>query len=169
MANKATQSEPTEALNYKQIKELLELVHRLGLGEVELQSGEFRLRISGGRPAAVASTSADESAAAAAETLRAAGAPIPVAAPATQAEDTSRYTKVTAPMIGTFYRSPAPDSPSFVELGDQVDENTVLCIIEAMKLMNEIKAETRGVVRKILVENGQPVEYGQPIFLIEPL
>ncbi len=71
-------------------------------------------------------------------------------------------------MVGTFYRSSAPGSPSFVQVGDRVQENTVMCIIEAMKLMNEIKAEMAGTVRDILVENGNPVEYGQPIFVIEP-
>lgn len=75
---------------------------------------------------------------------------------------------IKSPMVGTFYRAPSPDKPPYVEVGDFVEENTVLCIIEAMKLMNEIKAECRGKVAKILVENGQPVEYGQHIFLIEP-
>jgi len=75
---------------------------------------------------------------------------------------------IRSPMVGTFYRSPAPDAASFVDMGDDVKENTVLCIVEAMKLMNEIKAETRGTVVKILVENGQPVEYNQPMFHIKP-
>lgn len=75
---------------------------------------------------------------------------------------------ITSPMVGTFYRAPAPDAPPFVEVGDRVKEDTTLCIIEAMKLMNEIKAEMRGKVVKILVENGMPVEYNQPLFLIQP-
>ena len=78
------------------------------------------------------------------------------------------YVTIRSPMVGTFYRAPAPDAPPFVEMGDAVEENTVLCIVEAMKLMNEIKAETRGTVVKILAENGQPVEYNQPLFSIEP-
>ena len=72
-------------------------------------------------------------------------------------------------MVGTFYRTPTPGAKPFVEVGDQVDEDSVLCIIEAMKLMNEIKAEMRGTVKKILVDNAQPVEYGQALFLVEPL
>ncbi len=76
--------------------------------------------------------------------------------------------KITSPIVGTFYRAPAPDAPPFVEVGDRVKEDTTLCIIEAMKIMNEIKAEMRGKVVKILVENGMPVEYNQPLFLIEP-
>jgi len=71
-------------------------------------------------------------------------------------------------MVGTFYRSPSPGAKSFAEIGDKVTEDSVLCIIEAMKLMNEVKAEVRGTIRKILVENGQPVEYGQALFLVDP-
>jgi acetyl-CoA carboxylase biotin carboxyl carrier protein len=73
-----------------------------------------------------------------------------------------------SPMVGTFYRAPAPDADPYVDVGDTVKADTVLCIVEAMKLMNEIKAEMAGVVRRILVETGQPVEFGQPMFLIEP-
>jgi acetyl-CoA carboxylase biotin carboxyl carrier protein len=80
----------------------------------------------------------------------------------------ANYVTVRSPMVGTFYLAPAPDAPPFVEVDDTVKENTVLCIVEAMKLMNEIKAETRGTVAKILVDNGQPVEYNQPLFLIKP-
>ena len=72
-------------------------------------------------------------------------------------------------MVGTFYRAPAPDAPPFVEVGDEVKEDDVVCIIEAMKIMNEIKAEVRGRIKKILVENGEAVEYGQPLFLVEPI
>jgi len=71
-------------------------------------------------------------------------------------------------MVGTFYAAPSPEAPSFVKVGDTIDEDTVMCIVEAMKLMNEIKAEMRGIVKKVLVENGQPVEYGQPMFLVDP-
>jgi len=74
---------------------------------------------------------------------------------------------IKSPMVGTFYRSPGPDSPPYVEIGEEIAENTVLCIVEAMKLMNEIKAEMRGKILKALVENGTPVEYGQPLFLVE--
>lgn len=101
--------------------------------------------------------------------------PSPAAAPApptaetpAEEEDDPNLKKVTSPMVGTFYRAPAPDAKPYVDVGIRVEEETVLCIVEAMKLMNEIKAEMRGVVRRILVENGQPVEYGQPLFLIDP-
>jgi acetyl-CoA carboxylase biotin carboxyl carrier protein len=84
-------------------------------------------------------------------------------------EETQRLVTVTSPIVGTFYRSPSPDAPSFVDPGLKIKKGQVLCIIEAMKLMNEIESEVDGVVVKALVENGQPVEYGEPLFLIEPL
>lgn len=92
--------------------------------------------------------------------------PAPAPAPAT--EDTSSHVEVKSPMVGTFYTAPAPDSPPFVKVGDSVDIGTVVCIVEAMKLMNEIESEAKGKIAKILVENGQPVEFGQPLFLIDP-
>ena len=86
----------------------------------------------------------------------------------TPAEDTQRLVTITAPIVGTFYRSPSPDAQVFVEIGSKVRKRQVICIIEAMKLMNEIECEIDGTVARILVENGQPVEYGEPLFLIEP-
>lgn len=84
-------------------------------------------------------------------------------------EEAQRLVTVTSPIVGTFYRAPSPDSNPFVEVGSKVTKGQVLCIIEAMKLMNEIESEVDGIVVKILVENGQPVEYGEPLFLIEPI
>jgi acetyl-CoA carboxylase biotin carboxyl carrier protein len=92
----------------------------------------------------------------------------PAAAPVSPREDASRYIEVKAPIVGTFYRAPSPEAEPFVKEGDAVKKGQVLCIIEAMKLMNEIESEVSGVVRKILVSNGEPVEYGQVLFLIEP-
>ncbi len=94
---------------------------------------------------------------------------IPKPAQLPQEEETHRLITVTAPIVGTFYRSPSPDAPPFVEVGTRVKKGQTLCIIEAMKLMNEIESEVDGVVVRILVENGQPVEYGEPLFLIEPV
>ena len=84
-------------------------------------------------------------------------------------DETQRLITVTSPIVGTFYRSPSPDAPPFIEAGTRIKKGQVLCIIEAMKLMNEIESEADGIVIKALVENGQPVEYGEPLFLIEPL
>lgn len=100
----------------------------------------------------------------------AAAEPAPVAEVETEKEETfddERYVTITAPMVGMFYRAPAPDAPPYVEVGDTVDEGQALCIIEAMKLMNEIESEVKGRIVKILVENAEPVEYGQPLFVIE--
>ncbi|MEW6571100.1 MAG: acetyl-CoA carboxylase biotin carboxyl carrier protein [Nitrospirota bacterium] len=83
-------------------------------------------------------------------------------------EETQRLVTVTSPIVGTFYRAPAPDANPFVEVGSKVSKGQVLCIVEAMKLMNEIESDIEGIVVKILIENGQPVEYGEPLFLIEP-
>jgi acetyl-CoA carboxylase biotin carboxyl carrier protein len=84
-------------------------------------------------------------------------------------DETQRLATITSPIVGTFYRGPNPDSPPFVEMGSRVTKGQVLCIVEAMKLMNEIESDVTGVIVKILVENGQPVEYGEPLFLVEPL
>jgi acetyl-CoA carboxylase biotin carboxyl carrier protein len=84
-------------------------------------------------------------------------------------EDAQRLVTITSPIVGTFYRAPNPDAGTFVEVGAQVSKGQVLCIVEAMKLMNEIESDVDGIVAKILIENGQPVEYGEPLFLIEPL
>jgi len=100
----------------------------------------------------------------------AAPAPAAPASPAAVAPDSAADANlhtIASPMVGTFYRAPSPEANSYVEIGAQVEENTVVCIVEAMKLMNEIKAEVRGVIKKILVENAQAVEYGQPLFLVE--
>ena len=86
-----------------------------------------------------------------------------------ETEEESRLITVTSPIVGTFYRAPSPESPPFVEIGSRIKKGQVLCIIEAMKLMNEIESEFEGVIIKILVENGQPVEYGEPLFLVEPV
>lgn len=94
--------------------------------------------------------------------------PAPTPKPEAPKEDTSRYVEVKAPIVGTFYRAPSPEAEPFVKEGDMVKKGQVLCIIEAMKLMNEIESEVSGVVRKILVSNGEPIEYGQVLFLIEP-
>jgi acetyl-CoA carboxylase biotin carboxyl carrier protein len=96
----------------------------------------------------------------------AAPAPAVPAAPEAPAEDEG-HARITSPMVGTFYRSPTPEADAFAKVGDVIDEDTVVCVIEAMKVMNEIKAEVRGTIREVLIENATPVEFGEPLFLVE--
>lgn len=147
-----------------ELRALIKLVQRTGIGEIELESNGRSVRISaqGTGGTWVAAPAAAPLPAAAA----AASAAAPAAAPAAPA---SNHKAVTSPMVGTFYRSPAPDADPFVEVGDLVEVGQTVCIIEAMKLMNEIEAEVKGRVVQILLDNAQPVEFGQKLFLIEPV
>jgi acetyl-CoA carboxylase biotin carboxyl carrier protein len=142
-------------MDIRKIKKLMELVEQSGINELEVREGEESIRLSKA-PTGVMTTPAPAPAPAAA-----APAPAVAAAPAQPAG----YTQ-TAPMVGTFYRAASPDSAPFVEVGKQVAVGDVICIIEAMKLMNQIEAEKAGVVAAILVEDGQPVEFGQPLVVI---
>ena len=142
-------------MDIRKIKKLMELVEQSGINELEVREGEESIRLSKA-PAGVMMTPTPAPVAAAP-----APAPVVAAAPAQPAGHTQ-----TAPMIGTFYRAASPDSAPFVEVGKQVAVGDVICIIEAMKLMNQIEAEKAGVVAAILVEDGQPVEFGQPLVVI---
>src|SRR4051812_4852405 len=151
-------------MTLNEVKELIELVAAKGFAEFETARSDFRLKIVANvaPPAAAAFSPAPAAqlAAAAASAIAPAATPEPTAAPAAEEE----LFVVTSPIVGTFYRSPSPSADVFVKIGDSVEVGTVLCIVEAMKLMNEIEAERGGEVVKIFVENGQPVEYGQPLF-----
>ena len=145
-------------MDLRKLKKLIDLVQESGIGEIEITEGEEKVRIS--RQAsgqAVIMTGGMQPMAAPA----APAAPVPVVAP----EPTGHTLK--SPMVGTFYRAPSPGAPNFVEVGQSVVKGQTLCIIEAMKLLNEIESDVAGKVKAILVENGQPVEYGQPLFVIE--
>ena len=151
-------------MDLRKLKKLIDLVQESGIAELEITEGEEKVKIvKGGAvslaavPAPALASAPAPSAARAAE----AAAPAPASAPA---EPEGHAVK--APMVGTFYRSPSPDAKAFVEVGQSVKAGDTICIIEAMKLMNEIEADAAGVVKAILVENGQPVEYGQPLFIL---
>ena len=146
-------------MDLRKLKKLIDLVQESGIGELEITEGEERVRISrAGANAPVMMTSQAPMAMVAAPAA-AAAAPEAPAAPAGHT--------LKSPMVGTFYRSASPGAPSFVEVGQVVTKGQTLCIIEAMKLLNEIESDAAGTVKAILVENGQPVEYGQPLFVIE--
>ena len=151
-------------MDLRKLKTLIELVETSGIAELEIQEGEERVRIT--RALAPAGQTLMFQAPAAAQHPTAAPAAVatPVAAPAAATEPEGHVVK--SPMVGTFYRAASPGAKSFVEVGDSVKEGDTLCIVEAMKLMNEIEADASGVVKAVLVENGQPVEFGQPLFVL---
>jgi len=152
-----------------ELRHLIRLVQKSGIGEIELSSGGRSVRVSANPSGAGAWVSAPTGPPAAAPRANAAPAASPVAEAKPAADTESHLKAVVSPMVGTFYRSPAPDADAFVEVGDVIEVGQTVCIIEAMKLMNEIEAETKGRVVRILVENAQPVEFGQKLFLVEPL
>jgi acetyl-CoA carboxylase biotin carboxyl carrier protein len=153
-------------MDIRKIKKLIELLEESGLAEIEITEGEESVRIARATPSApvVTQYAAAAAPAAAAPAPPAAAPAAPAAAPAPAARDENL---VTAPMVGTFYASPAPGAKSFVEVGQEVRVGQVLCIIEAMKMMNQIESERAGRVVAVLAKNGEPVEFGQPLFAIE--
>ena len=152
-------------MDLRKLKKLIDLVEESGIAELEITEGEEKVKIvkSGSSPAATLAYAAPPPA-------QAPAAPPPAAAAPAAAEPAESATPdghaVKTPMVGTFYRTPSPDAKAFAEVGQSVKEGQIICIIEAMKLMNEIECDKSGTVKAILVENGQPVEYGQPLFII---
>jgi len=152
-------------MDLRKLKTLIDLVAESGIAELEITEGEGKVRIvkfsQTTQPVAYAPMAPAPMAAPAGAPAAAAAGPAPEAAPAAPQGHV-----VKAPMVGTFYRSPNPGASPFVEVGQTVKEGDPLCIIEAMKLLNEIEADKAGVIKEVLVENGEPVEYGQPLFVI---
>ena len=178
MAARKEQSEPAAkaSVNLEELRELVALLRENGLAELELESQDFRVRlrregVAAAAPPPVQYVVADPAPAAPVAAPPANTNPAPAGAPshpgadaATEASHDQDLHIIPSPIVGTFYRSPSPTADSFVKIGSNVEPETVVCIIEAMKLLNEIQAEASGEVVKIYVENGQPVEYGQPLF-----
>ena len=160
--------QPGASVNMDELRELIALLHDNGLAELELERQDFRVRLR--KEGAYAPVYASEPMPAALS-VRPASPPAAPVHPGAQAETAASEDQglhiITSPIVGTFYRSPSPAADAFVKIGSNVEPETVVCIIEAMKLMNEIQAEASGEVVKIYVENGQPVEYGQPLFGIK--
>ncbi len=156
-------------LTFEQIKELVELVSQRGLGSLEIERTGFRLRIDARPTPSVASSGDAARAVAAAEPAAVAGpaAPSPATPPAATAAPAQAEAHVlTSPIVGTFYSAPSPDSPPFISVGARVRKGQVVCIVEAMKLMNEIESDVDGVVTEVFPRNAQPVEFGEPLFAI---
>ncbi len=151
-------------MDIRKVKKLIELLEESGIAEIEITEGEESVRISrhGAQPQMMMQAPAQVMAAPAAP---AAAAPAAAAVPAAAALPAGHAVK--SPMVGTFYRSPSPGAKAFVEVGQTVKEGEVLCIIEAMKMMNQIESDKAGTVKAILADNGDPVEFGQPLFIIE--
>lgn len=157
-------------MDLRKLKTLIDLVAESDISELEVTEGEGKVRIvKSHAPAQNQVVMIPQGAASmmsAAPTYSAPAAAAPLAEQAAVVAEVPAGHIVKSPMVGTFYRSPAPDKPTFVEVGAQVNEGDTLCIIEAMKLLNEIDADKGGIIKQILVENGQPVEFGQPLFVI---
>ncbi len=176
-------------MDFKQIQELIKLVQKTNLTEFKMEDGDFKLSIRTEKFAEskiAAAQQAQQPQVVSMPTMTAApmqAMPAPVAAPAAvaepaipdlkpqpaaPAEDDSNYIYIKSPIVGTFYRSSTPDKPPFIKVGDTVDEKSVVCIVEAMKLFNEIEAEVKGKIVKVLLEDASPVEYDQALFLVDP-
>ena len=152
-------------MDLRKLKKLIDLVQESGIAELEITEGEEKVRIARGGAVSVTPLPAG-----AAPVGAGAAAPVGGAAPAPLAAEPPPGVEghvLKSPMVGTFYRAPSPDAKPFIEVGGAVKEGETICVIEAMKLMNEIEADASGTIKAILVENGQPVEYGQPLFVIE--
>ncbi|MEO6726529.1 MAG: acetyl-CoA carboxylase biotin carboxyl carrier protein [Blastocatellia bacterium] len=168
VAKRRTTAHSADELSLPEIKQLIELIFEKQFNEFELERGSFRLRLSKGLEKASAGQAAESAMIApplASAPLVAPLSSVIATAPSAPPEENLHI--LTSPIVGTFYRSPSPTAASFVNVGDSVEVGKVVCIIEAMKLMNEIPSDTSGTIAKIFVESGQPIEFGQPLFGIK--
>lgn len=160
----------------KEIQELIDFISQSGLDEVNIETEEFKLKVKKYSDARMQPASPAPSAPAAAPASHPSGQDLSAQAQPSASGDSkassenedSKYLTVKSPMIGTFYRSSSPDSPAFVNVGDKINAGETVCIVEAMKLFNEIESEVSGTIVKVLIENASPVEYDQPLFLVDP-
>ena len=163
-------------MELKEIQNLIKFVSKSGVSEVKLETGDFRITIRTGKEDGRGETTVIQQMPAMPQVapvvqsmpVEAAAPAAALEAPAESGDDDSKYITVKSPIIGTFYRKPSPDKPVFKEVGDTVAEGDVLCVIEAMKLFNEIESEVSGKIVKVLVDDSSPVEFDQPLFLIDP-
>jgi acetyl-CoA carboxylase biotin carboxyl carrier protein len=161
-----TPSSPQDFFDVRKIRQLVALMTDHDLSEMDIQQGDVRIQLR--RAGTTFATGvAPQVVAVAPPPVHAIDVATPAEAP--PAKDEGRYAVVKSPMVGTFYAAPDPDSPSYVKVGDHVGPETTVCIVEAMKVFNQIPAEVSGKIVAVLVENGQPVEFGQPLFKVDPL
>lgn len=162
-------------MDFKQIQELIKTVNRSNIGELSIEQNDFKITIKQKKeqqvfttipaPAAVALPAAQPATLPAAPPI---STPSAASSPVSETAKTDNFITIKSPMIGTFYRKPSPDKPLYVEVGDSVSLGSVVCVIEAMKLFNEIESEVSGKIVKVLVEDSSPVEFDQPLFLVDP-
>lgn len=150
-------------MNPKEIKNMIDFISKSGLAEVNIETEAFKIQVKRNTEGTVIATPVAQAPVAIAAPV--AAAPVAEAAPAVE---TNNYVEVKSPMIGTFYRSPTPNDPLFVSVGDRINVGDKVCIVEAMKLFNEIESEVSGTIVQVLVENASPIEYDQPLFLVDP-
>jgi len=159
-------------MDLKQIHDLIKIINKSNIGEISIEDKDGKVTIKQKEEPVVTVAATPQQvynvAPAAAPAPVAAAAPQPAAAPVPAAPKADNLVTIKSPMIGTFYRKPSPDKPNFAEIGTEITPGKTICIIEAMKLFNEIEAEISGTIVKILVEDNSPVEYDQPLFLVEP-
>lgn len=160
-------------MDIKEIQSLIKFVAKSGASEVKLEMEDIKITIRTGDSSTAPETTIVQQIPMAQAPMAAAPAPVAVEVPASPAtpapaEDDSKYITIKSPIIGTFYRKPSPDKPSFVEVGQDISKGDVLCVIEAMKLFNDIESEVSGKIVKILVDDSSPVEFDQPLFLVDP-
>ena len=159
-------------MNLKDIKGIVDLMKKNAVSEFEMEEGGFKIKLKrdSGKPSASAAGPPVEqiSVVSPPAPTPVAQVQVPAAAPQAPSQSAEEGVEIKSPMIGTFYRKPSPDADTYVEVGAAVEPDTVVCIVEAMKVMNEIKAEVKGTIAEALVEDGKPVEYGQALFRIEP-
>lgn len=163
-------------MEFKQIQELIKAINKSNISELSVEEGDFKITIKQAQTISETQFVAVQApmpqmlpqAAPQTAALHAAPAPAAQAAPAAAPAANDKLITIKSPMIGTFYRSPSPDKPSFVNVGDDIKQGDVLCIVEAMKLFNEIESEVSGKIVKVLIDDASPVEYDQPLFLVEP-
>jgi acetyl-CoA carboxylase biotin carboxyl carrier protein len=159
-------------MDLKDIKAIIDLMKKNSISEFELERQDFKIKLKRTNGQSIEEGQGNPIYLPAPAPVQAGGGPMHPAGPATtpaQASATSTDTEIKSPMVGTIYRAPSPEAANYVEVGTEVNPDTVVCIIEAMKVMNEIKAETRGVITAVMVDNAKPVEFGQPLFKIRPL
>jgi len=159
-------------MDFKQIQELIKMINKSNIGELTIEQKDFRVTIKQKEERTIAAP-VQQTPIYAAQQAAPANSPQSIAAPQTeksktQEPSTDNYVTIKSPMIGTFYRRSSPDKPNLIEIGSEVSPGKVVCIIEAMKLFNEIESEVKGTIVKVLVEDASPVEYDQPLFLVEP-